>query len=572
MFKRANKITALLVAAAAVVSVLPATAANAADVKRIESKDGTIYNAVAYKDGNFYVDGEVEDKDEASYFLSGGKYKDLEDVDSGADIELYGSKYLSVDDGDYFVDLSSGKVTDDDIKGDDEDDAASALRKNVKKDGSDRYAKIVDGKEDYEAIKDLKAVTSKFADNWYEASYRAKDGYKGNDSATSFTVYTDSKGKYIDADYNLGKVNVLSTTASGVTTLKNTSDDDNDITASIKHVETIGQDADNIYRVAELTISDGSTKFGSRNNPVTVNTTGSAIKVIQKISKAQASDDIDDAKYAKTVNTYFLTDDEGKVEDLYANFAINNGKITNYEEKGGSVYAKTITLKSKNGYYYTDISDGADAEVENTESGFDVDVNGNLWVLDGGYIKQYNNDDDFDKVYKVDGSFDKLSVYDKNNIVAWNEDDEVYSVIAGKGASTDEEETPAVTTGWVETAAGSGVWNYVNADGTKATGWLNLNGTWYYLDPATGTMATGWVNVNGTWYYLNPVSDGTRGAMKTGWVNVSGTWYYLNASGAMLTGWINDNGTWYYCNASGAMLANTVVDGYKLGANGAWVK
>ena len=53
MFKRANKITALLVAAAAVVSVLPATAANAADAKRIASEDGIVYNAVAYKDGKF---------------------------------------------------------------------------------------------------------------------------------------------------------------------------------------------------------------------------------------------------------------------------------------------------------------------------------------------------------------------------------------------------------------------------------------------------------------------------------------------------------------------------------------
>ena len=40
----------------------------------------------------------------------------------------------------------------------------------------------------------------------------------------------------------------------------------------------------------------------------------------------------------------------------------------------------------------------------------------------------------------------------------------------------------------------------------------------------------------------------------------------------MQTGWINDKGTWYYCNGSGAMLANTTVDGYTLGANGAWVK
>ena len=590
MFKRANKITALLVAAAAVVSVLPATAANAADVKRVESKDGTIYNAVAYKDGQFYVDGEIEDKDEAAYYLANGKYTALDDVDSGDDVTTYGSKYLSVENGDYYVDLTSGKVTDDDIKGDEEDDAATALRKSVKKDESDRYGKeYSDKSKDYETLFNLEKAgipSNKFGENWYEVQYAPKAGYNSdntkNGNATEYTVYTDAKGKYIDADYNLGKVNVVFTTdgSTKVASIKNTSDDDEGIRAAIKtdDAETIAQDKDYIYRLADLVIYDGNgvmsnNTFGSKNNKVSGSaTTGSSVRVIQKISKAQASDDVDDAKYAKTVNTYIVSDDEGKTKKLYANYKVSNGKLVNYEvrtENGkDKLYAQAITLKSTNGYYYTDISDGDNVTLDNRSYGLSTDVDGNLWALDSGYIKKFNNDDEFEKVYKVDGSFDKLSVYDKDNIVAWNEDDEVYSLIGGKSA-TDEEETPAVTTGWVEA---NGAWTYVNADGTKATGWLNLNGTWYYLDPATGAMATGWVNVNGTWYYLNPVSDGTKGAMKTGWVNVSGTWYYLNASGAMLTGWINDNGTWYYCNASGAMLANTVVDGYKLGANGAWVK
>ena len=36
-----------------------------------------------------------------------------------------------------------------------------------------------------------------------------------------------------------------------------------------------------------------------------------SFKAIQKISKAQASDDVDGAKYAKTVNTYVISDDAG---------------------------------------------------------------------------------------------------------------------------------------------------------------------------------------------------------------------------------------------------------------------
>ncbi|MGN0144825.1 MAG: N-acetylmuramoyl-L-alanine amidase family protein, partial [Clostridium sp.] len=63
------------------------------------------------------------------------------------------------------------------------------------------------------------------------------------------------------------------------------------------------------------------------------------------------------------------------------------------------------------------------------------------------------------------------------------------------------------------------------------------------------------------------------GAMQTGWVKVESEWYYLNASGAMQTGWFKDiNGKWYYLYSSGAMAYNTVIDGYKLDASGAWIQ
>jgi len=80
-----------------------------------------------------------------------------------------------------------------------------------------------------------------------------------------------------------------------------------------------------------------------------------------------------------------------------------------------------------------------------------------------------------------------------------------------------------------------------------------------------GTKATGWSKDGAAWHYLKE-----DGIMATGWQDFGSTWYYLNESGAMQTGWINDKGTWYYCNESGVMLTNTKVDGYVLGASGAW--
>ena len=65
---------------------------------------------------------------------------------------------------------------------------------------------------------------------------------------------------------------------------------------------------------------------------------------------------------------------------------------------------------------------------------------------------------------------------------------------------------------------------------------------------SNGAMATGWLQYNGSWYYLN-----ANGAMATGWAKVNGSRYYLNANGAMATGWLQYNDSWYYLNANGAM-------------------
>jgi glucan-binding YG repeat protein len=53
-------------------------------------------------------------------------------------------------------------------------------------------------------------------------------------------------------------------------------------------------------------------------------------------------------------------------------------------------------------------------------------------------------------------------------------------------------------------------------------------------------MKTGWVNVEGKYYYLDTDSDPNKiGAlMKTGWLKDNDRWYYLDANngGSMKTG------------------------------------
>ena len=77
--------------------------------------------------------------------------------------------------------------------------------------------------------------------------------------------------------------------------------------------------------------------------------------------------------------------------------------------------------------------------------------------------------------------------------------------------------------------------------------------------------AGGWAqNDTGSWlYYENhrPV---------TGWKQVEGTWYYFDAAGLMQSGgWRQIGGKWYYFYADGSMAANTEIDGYQIGLDGA---
>ena len=81
--------------------------------------------------------------------------------------------------------------------------------------------------------------------------------------------------------------------------------------------------------------------------------------------------------------------------------------------------------------------------------------------------------------------------------------------------------------------------------------------SWYYFNES-GYMVTGWREDGGYTYYLNPVSDGTSGQMFTGWHQIDSIWYYFNT----LTG-----------GPQGSLVKNgTTPDGYKVGADGAWIQ
>ncbi|MDO4338209.1 MAG: N-acetylmuramoyl-L-alanine amidase family protein [Eubacteriales bacterium] len=124
---------------------------------------------------------------------------------------------------------------------------------------------------------------------------------------------------------------------------------------------------------------------------------------------------------------------------------------------------------------------------------------------------------------------------------------------------------------------------YIDKDGSKHKGWLELNGTKYYFDSKTGVQQKGWMtDSKGNKRYFTSKAgamvtgwlenskgqkryfDKSTGIMKTKWMTLSGKKYYFySKSGVAATGFLEDSkgNTRYFYSGSCAMatgwLTNT---------------
>ncbi|WP_394884871.1 N-acetylmuramoyl-L-alanine amidase family protein [Clostridium butyricum] len=638
MLRKSTKVAALLVAAASITSIMPASAA-----ERLGTKDGTITRGFAYADGKYLYDGyRTDDDDAAIYFNDGNKDKQIDDYDD-YDMEdespiFYGTKYVMVEnDGDnYLLDLSTGKINDDESIQDKYDNSKSKLYTNLKK--ADRYSVSKDERDKDDAIVSFDQILKgKKGDVWYQytalgdvttgsaveiiADIKEKNEVT-TDAAAKLgegvirTGFTNESGKYIDITHeaNIYALVKSSKDSTKLKTVKLSEYDDKNggVTAKFLGTEAIAQDKDYIYAITtvQLTYDDG---FAPEAENIKDNVTEQ--KFLQKIAKAQG--DKEDGGYLPKSTTSYQLDTkvlykDGDVEEAskVLTNATSDYKIVNYEVKNSTLYAtgvsndddnvKVWAIKMKKAKLDTvatakDNTDNKDKTTDNVdayvaikdddfdqdvvnEKAYSIDADGNTWVLDKGKVYK-STGSDFKEMYTCDRALDRLDVYDDNNLMIWEADGDVYTNVAeGKKQTdedagvTDEDKNPTTPTVGWNQNA-NGTWSFYDATGAQMkASWVNLGGTWYYLK-ADGVMATGWLLEGGNWYFLNPVSNGYLGAMKTGWIQDNGTWYYLNASGAMKTGWFQDtNGTWYFLKSNGAMAANEYIDGYYLGSNGAWVR
>ncbi len=94
--------------------------------------------------------------------------------------------------------------------------------------------------------------------------------------------------------------------------------------------------------------------------------------------------------------------------------------------------------------------------------------------------------------------------------------------------------------------------------------WFTKNGVRYYAMEDC-RIATGLVVINGKTYVFSKTGRMYKTIRRT----VNGKTYYLGKDGAAITNtWKKIKGSYYYFTADGTMAKNTVVDGYKIGADG----
>ena len=128
---------------------------------------------------------------------------------------------------------------------------------------------------------------------------------------------------------------------------------------------------------------------------------------------------------------------------------------------------------------------------------------------------------------------------------------------SGGGSAKASQNSTSIPQGSISWQRDNKGWWIKNSDGSYPRNeWKFVNNSWYFFD-SQGYMFTGWLNISGSWYFLNTDEGSNNGKMVTGWRAVSGKWYYLSTA--------TDG-------SGGKMLLNTTIDGYRLGADGAWVK
>lgn len=84
-------------------------------------------------------------------------------------------------------------------------------------------------------------------------------------------------------------------------------------------------------------------------------------------------------------------------------------------------------------------------------------------------------------------------------------------------------------------------------EGTSASGWICLDGKWYW-QKEDKTALTGWLNTDGRTHYLDE-----NGVMVRGWKKIGDDWYYFHEDGGMNLGKLELDNAVYTFSGDGAL-------------------
>ena len=251
-----------------------------------------------------------------------------------------------------------------------------------------------------------------------------------------------------------------------------------------------------------------------------------------------------------------------KVSDFFVNIDINMytaqgeqeekvARITEVNREVDFSIAIPEELRSKNNNYAVARYHGGKVDIldaDKSEDGKSVIFKSNLFSYFGLLYQEIKTSDNTD---------------DKNNDSNNNNNSSTARSSSSGGSST-----TANNGTWMMDNTG---WWFKKSDGSyPKDAWYECiwNGTsnWYHFN-AQGYADGGWLtDKDGQKYYLHNLHDGKFGYMYTGWNQINGQWYYFNTAN-IATGLAAGG------HSKGSLVTNaTTADGYKVGADGAWIK
>lgn len=260
---------------------------------------------------------------------------------------------------------------------------------------------------------------------------------------------------------------------------------------------------------------------------------------VKKESTSSSSKDDDDYDYQDEI---YL--DELKLSEGDFNFVIDKASYDVSVDE--DVEEVTVTAEPKKTSHTVKINGSTVDSSDDYKKTVELNKGKNKITI------KLSDDDDNERTYTFNITRGNETTTNNNTVNTNNTDNtssSTNSINSYLNSSTSNSNTQisAAPNKWIQDALG---WKRTDANGDT------LRDTWYLEES------------NGKYYYLK-----FNGYMTTDWRFINGEWYYFNEQGEMQTGWIQSkSGEWYYLNPTGEMAKNTVIDGYKLGPNGAWIK